>query len=69
MKVKYENLYKKLLISNLFHNLKVNQYQFLEENNNIDILGSWAIEFDEDIQNPKNFIKKVPNQYSDIIKF
>ena len=45
------------------------QYQFLEENDNIDILGSWAIEFDDDINNPENFIKKVPNQYSDIIRF
>ena len=45
------------------------QYKFLEKNDNIDIIGSWAIEFENDIKDPDNFIKKVPDKYSDIIKF
>ena len=45
------------------------QYDFLENNNNIDIVGGWAIEFDEDYEESSNFIKKMPEDYSDIIKF
>ena len=45
------------------------QYDFLESNPSIDILGSWAIEFENDMNNSNNFIKKVPNDYSNIIKF
>ena len=46
-----------------------NQYNFLEKNPSIYILGSWAIEFLKDINDRSNFIKKVPDDYSDIIKF
>ena len=45
------------------------QYDFLENNPSIDILGSWAIEFKDDINGLNNFIKKVPNDYSNIINF
>tara|TARA_X000001036_G_scaffold118814_1_gene112313 strand:+ start:2251 stop:3054 length:804 start_codon:yes stop_codon:yes gene_type:complete len=45
------------------------QYDFLEKNNSIDIVGSWAIEFDSNINNPNNFIKKVPGDYPAIISF
>ena len=45
------------------------QYDFLENNPSIDILGSWAVEFEDDINESNNFIKKVPHKYSDIIKF
>ena len=45
------------------------QYDFLENNNNIDIVGAWAIEFDEDYKKSSNFIKKMPKDYSDIINF
>ena len=45
------------------------QYDFLENNNNIDIVGGWAIEFDENYKESNNFIKKMPEDYSDIINF
>ena len=50
----------------MLHRLET-QYSFLEENDSIDILGSWAIEFDKDINNVNNFIKKLPNDYLKII--
>lgn len=45
------------------------QYDFLEKNKYIDILGSWAIEFDADIDDVNNFVKKVPDKNSEIINF
>ena len=50
------------------HRLKT-QYNFLENNNSIDILGSWAIEFDENIDDLNNFVKKMPRKYKVIIRF
>jgi len=45
------------------------QYNFLENNKNIYVIGSWAIEFNKNINDPNNFIKKVPDNHSDIIDF
>ena len=45
------------------------QYELLEKNHHISIVGSWAIEFEDDINNLNNFIKKVPNEYKEIIRF
>ena len=54
-------------ISNL-NRLKV-QCEFLDHNNHIDILGSWAIEFKNNINSKDNFIKEVPSNSVDIITF
>ena len=45
------------------------QYNFLENNNNIDVVGSWAIEFNQNHLDPNNFIRKMPKDYLNIIKF
>ena len=45
------------------------QCEFLNCNNHIDVLGSWAVEFSNNIHSQNNFIKKVPSNSSDIITF
>ena len=45
------------------------QVDFLEENNDIDILGAWAIEFENDYETEKGFINKRPNDKTKIQEY
>ena len=52
-----------------FKNRIEKQIDFLEKNNDIDILGAWSIEFESDYKSEKCFINKRPNKQSDIEKY
>lgn len=44
------------------------QIEYLINNPDIDILGTWAMEFEEDINNPNNVVRKVPTGIDEIRK-
>ena len=44
------------------------QINFLVENPEIDILGSWAIEFEKEADIKKGFLKKLPSEYHKLEK-
>jgi len=45
------------------------QYEFMENNQDISILGSWAIEFLENKDSQNNFIKRMPSCPNKIIEY
>lgn len=42
------------------------QVEFLEKNPDVDILGTWALEFEHDYKNETGFLKKVPTESNQI---
>ena len=42
------------------------QIEYLDNNPDVDIVGTWAVEFEEDINNPNNLIRKVPTGLDEI---
>ncbi len=47
-----------------FPNRLYKQIQYLEENPKVDIIGSWAIEFEDEAKIDNGFIKKLPSDYN-----
>lgn len=45
------------------------QFNFLEKNTEIDILGTWALEFTDDLKIEKGFVKKTPISKEEIYRF
>ena len=45
------------------------QYDFLENNSDVYMVGGWAVEFKENINFSNLFIKKVPDNYPQIVEF
>ena len=52
-----------------FNNRLEKQIKYLEENSEIDIIGSWAIEFEDERDKEKGFLKKLPVEYHELKEF
>jgi len=51
------------------HNRLEKQFNFLEKNSEIDILGTWVLEFADDLNMEKGFVKKMPITKEEIYRF